>query len=121
MLPYLKTKGDGKIMATKKTTSAAPAVEKATEKVVEKAVEKKAPAKKTTAPAKTTAPKKTANVVIEFAGNQYLAKEIVAKCEADYKAKSKTAIKTIDVYIQPDNGVAYYVVNGEANGDKVDL
>lgn len=96
-------------MATKKTAETTVETTKAA------AAEKKTPAKKT------TAPKKTAQVVIEFAGNQYIAKEIVAKCEADYKANNKDAVKTIEVYVKPEEGVAYYVVNGNANGDKVEL
>ena len=78
---------------------------------------KKAPAKK--APAK-----KEAKVFVEFAGRQFLADEIVEKAKAAYVAAGHTAagIKTIEVYVKPEENVAYYVVNGEGSDDwKVSL
>ena len=75
---------------------------------------KKAPAKK--APAKKADPK--ACVVIEFAGRQIVAKEVLDKAVKAYQAAHKGAeIKTIEVYVKPEENVAYYVVNGEGSDD----
>lgn len=77
---------------------------------------KKAPAKK--APAKKAEVK--ANVVVEYYGKQVVTKDIVAACEKAYKAENKAAIKTIDVYVKPEDNAAYYVVNSKVAG-KVEL
>ncbi len=75
---------------------------------------KKAPAKK--APAKKADPK--ACVVIEFAGRQIAAKDVLDKAVKAYEAAHKGAeIKTIEVYVKPEENVAYYVVNGEGSDD----
>lgn len=87
--------------------------EKATEKAADEAkkVVKKATAKKDIV--------KTA--VVEYAGNQYLVEDIIARCEAKYKAESKNkSYKDIKVYIKPENNAAYYVVD-EKSADKIDL
>ncbi len=75
---------------------------------------KKAPAKK--APAKKADPK--ACVVIEFSGKQIVAKDVLDKAVKAYEADHKGAeIKTIEVYVKPEENVAYYVVNGEGSDD----
>lgn len=75
---------------------------------------KKAPAKK--APAKKADPK--ACVVIEFSGKQIVAKDVLDKAVKAYEANHKGAeIKTIEVYVKPEENVAYYVVNGEGSDD----
>ena len=75
---------------------------------------KKAPAKK--APAKKADPK--ASVVIEFAGKQIVAKDVLDKAVKAYEEAHKGAeIKTIEVYVKPEENVAYYVVNGEGSND----
>ena len=117
---------------TEKTTTASKAVKKPAEKkaaapkktAAEKApaaektqAEEKAPAAKKT-PAKKAEPK--AKVVIEYGENQIVAMDAATKA---YKANHRgVTIKTIEVYIQPENNVAYYVVNGEGSDDfKVSL
>lgn len=86
---------------------------------------KKAPAKKTAAktetkkaPAKKTAAKSA--VKVQFGGAEYDIDEIVAACKADYKTKSKAAVKSINVYVKPEEATAYYVVNDDFS-DKVVL
>lgn len=75
---------------------------------------KKAPAKK--APAKKADPK--ACVVIEFAGKKIVAKDVLDKAVKAYAEAHKGAeIKTIEVYVKPEENVAYYVVNGEGSDD----
>ncbi len=113
-------------MATKKTDTkavkaaekeaevkAAPAAEKPVEK---KAAEKKAPAKK--APAKKAPAKKTevkTTVTVEFGGKAVKAQDVLAKVK---KAVGRSAVKTLEIYMNVDEQKAYYVVNGEGGPDK---
>ena len=78
-----------------------------------KAAAKKAPAKR--APKKKAA---VATVTVEFAGKQITITDIAAKAEAAYLASHKDAVvETVDVYVKAEEGVAYYVVNGEGSAD----
>ena len=96
----------------------------ATKKVEEAKVEavkeeaKKAPAKKAAA-AKKPAEKKVVTVV-EFDEKQVDVEAVIEACKADFKANNKGSVRTINVYIKPEDSAAYYVVNGKVNG-KVDL
>lgn len=85
-----------------------------------------APAKKEAAPAKKAPAKKPAakkaepksKVVVEYMGAQILAKDVLAAAtKAFTKANKGVAIKTIDLYIKPEEGAAYYVVNGVGSDD----
>ncbi|MCC8192604.1 MAG: DUF6465 family protein [Ruminococcus sp.] len=116
-------------MATKKTeeqmaieAQAPKAAAKTTaKKAPAKTAAKKAPAKKPAAkkaPAKKAEPKK--NVVVEFYGKQIIAKDVVDNCIAAYKAENKEVVKSIDVYVKPEDNAAYYVVNAKVSG-KIDL
>ena len=93
-------------MATKKTTKAAE-----TKAVETKAVETKAaaPAKK---PARKPAVKST--VTVQFAGKEFKTADIVESVKAAYTGEAP--IKTVDVYVKPEEGKAYYVVNGDVTG-----
>ena len=131
-------------MATRKTavtkkTSAAKTTAKAAEKaVVEKAAEVKEAVAETVAEVKTAAAKKTTGakeavkktaekvtkkaadvtITVEFAGRQAVITDIAAKAEAAYKAMNADAeIKTLDIYVKPEENAAYYVVNGEGAAD----
>ena len=96
-----------------KTETAAP-VEAA--KPVEKKPAQKAPAKK--APAKKAEPKIT--VKVQFAGNEYDIDQITKDVTKAYKGSVKGAIKSVEIYIKPEDGAVYYVVDSENTG-KVDL
>ena len=116
---------------TKKATETKAAAEKVVaedEKKVENEVEKvatetKAVAEKVAKKATTrkTAPKAT--VTVEAAGKQFDITAIADKAVAAYKAMNeKASVKTVDVYVKPEEGVAYYVINGEGSADfKVEL
>ena len=65
-----------------------------------------------------TAPKET--VKIQFGANEYDFAEIRKAVEADYKGKVKGKIKTVEIYIKPEDKAVYYVVNGDFS-DKIDL
>ena len=116
-----------KAAAAKKAAATKAAAEKAVaevEKEVEKvAAETKAAAEKVAkkATTRTTAPKAT--VTVEAAGRQFDISAIADKAVAAYKAMNeKAAVKTVDVYVKPEEGVAYYVINGEGSADfKVEL
>ena len=64
------------------------------------------------------APKETFK--IQFGEAEYDFSEIKKAVEADCKRKVKDQIKTIDIYIKPEDKAVYYVVNG-AFSDKIDL
>lgn len=118
-------------MATK-TTAAAAAEEVKTEAAkapAKKAAEKKTATKKPAAkkaaakkPAakKAAAPAKAEVIKVQFGGNEYDTAAIVEAVKAAYKAENKSAIKTLSVYIKPEENAAYYVVNDKVNG-KVDI
>ena len=107
------------------------AAEVPAEKPVKKPARKKTdaakkPATKTKATAKpsaktakaATAPKET--VKIQFGADEYDFAEIKKAVEADYKSKVKGRIKTVEIYIKPEDKAVYYVVNSDFT-DKIDL
>ena len=107
--------------APKKTT-----VKKTTASKKETAVEKEAATRTEAAPKKTTAKQAAApeaKVVVEYAGRKVVAKEVLAAAIENFKtAHGETEIKTIEIYVKPEENAAYYVVNGEGSSDyKVEL
>ena len=130
-----------------KTTVAEETAEKVTavEKVAEKAAEVKeavkekvAEVKETTkaakaAKAETAEPKKTPGrkaavkeeFVLEFAGKQITQEEIKKKVKENWTKVQKNKIKdikTIKVFLQPENSCAYYTINDEGNDSyKIEL
>lgn len=102
--------------------------------VKEAVKEDKAPAKKAAAPkkaaAKTTTTKtaKTVkeaasqNVYIQFAGKEFRLEDIAEQAKNAWVAEGHRAssLKSLDVYVKPEDSAAYYVVNGKAAG-KIDL
>lgn len=88
----------------------APKAEAKTEKAAKKPAAKKNAEK----PAEKKAADKASKVVIQFAGKEFNSEEIVEKCKAAYKGDSRKQVKTIDVYVKPEESRAYYVVNGKA-------
>lgn len=76
----------------------------------------KTPAKTTTKSA--TAPKET--VKVQFGGDEYDFAEIKKAVEADYKGKVKGKIKTVEIYIKPEDKAVYYVINSDFS-DKIEL
>ena len=127
-------------------TEAPVKAEKPAEKTVDKKAEatktevkaekpaKAEPAKKTAAkkePAKKTAAKKTVkaekpavtqNIYVQFAGNEFLTSDLVAKVTENWVALGHRAssIKSLDLYVKPEDMAAYYVINGKESG-KIEL
>ena len=102
--------------------------------VKEAVKEDKAPAKKAAAPkkaaAKTTTTKtaKTVkeaasqNVYIQFAGKEVKTEDLVEQVKAAWAAEGHRAssIKSLELYVKPEDMAVYYVINGKVNG-KLDL
>lgn len=104
-------KADAKAVKAPEAEVKAAAPEKPAEKAEKKAPAKKAPAKK--APAKKAEVKTT--VTVEFGGKAVKAQDVLAKVK---KAVGRTAVKTLEIYMNVDEQKAYYVVNGEGGPDK---
>lgn len=92
---------------------------------VKKAPAKKAPAKKT--PAKKTVAKKApakkaevkASVNLQFDGKSYTNDDLIkiAKDVWKYDLGRKPAeLKTVELYVKPEEARAYYIMNGENSG-----
>ena len=47
----------------------------------------------------------------------YLFSTIAKKVAAFTEANPDVEIKTMDIYVKPEEGVAYYAVNGQGSGD----
>ena len=109
--------------ATKKTTKAAKVAEQAVETVIEKVEEKATAADKAEKkPAKKPAAKKTtlkATVSVQFAGKSYTNEDLVkiAKDVWQYDLKKEEKdLKTVDLYVKPEESTVYYVFNGTEEG-----
>ena len=79
---------------------------------------KKAPAKRTTAKDIKT------SVVVQFAGKEVTEKDLIAAVKKAYTKKGNKVgdIKTIEIYVKPEESAAYYVVNGVGADDyKIEL
>lgn len=103
---------------TKKKPGRKPAAAKnAAEK---KATVKKTAAKKATAKTPGRKPAVKATVEIQFAGNMRTTEELVksAKDIWEYDLHRDPAdIKTVELYVKPEENKVYYVINDEERGD----
>ena len=98
---------------------------KAVEAPAKKAAAKKPTTKKATTTAKKTTAKKeaaaiNATYVLQFSGKEVVASDIletVKKVWVDKFQGKLEEIKTIEIYIKPEEHRAYFVVNGLSNGD----
>ena len=118
---------EAEVVATK-----VPVVEEKKEPVVEeKKATEKAPAKKTTTKkttTKTTTKRTTKKkevqpeVYIQFSGNESIVDAITKKAKDQFIAEGhkEEDIKSLKIYLKPEDNAAYYVVNNE-NAGKVDL
>ena len=92
-------------------------------KVEEKAQEVKETAKKVVKKAATKAkkavPEKCEPVaVVEFYGRQTNVAEVIDKVKAKYVAEGhrESGIKSLEVYLKPEDNAAYYVINAKVKG-----
>ena len=52
------------------------------------------------------------DVYVEFAGSKINVDAVVEAAKADFKMNNKGTVKTAELYIKPEDGMAYYVING---------
>ena len=87
---------------------------------VEKTAAKKETAKKTTAKktVKAEKPAVTQNIYVQFAGKEIPTADLVAKATEEWVALGHRAssIKSLDLYVKPEDMAAYYVINGKESG-----
>ena len=106
----------------KEEVKKAPA-KKAAAKKAEKAVEVKEEAKK--APAKKAAAKKatlTTTVTLQFAEKSYTEESLTAIAKDVWKydlEQKEVDLKTVELYVKPEEGLCYYVFNGDMTGNFV--
>ena len=102
----------------KRTTKAKAKTEETAEDGEEKkpaAKTRKAPAKRTPAAKKTAAPQ--VSLTLQYMGKELSQEDMVAAVKAQWTGEE---IKTLALYVKPEDQAVYYVVNGEGSG-KVDL
>ena len=111
-----------------KATPVAEVKEEAKKAPAKKATTKKAAAKeevKAEAPAKKAVAKKTAlkaNVTLQFAEKSYTEESLtaIAKDVWTYDLNQDVAeLKTVELYVKPEEGLCYYVFNGDVTGSFV--
>lgn len=56
-------------------------------------------------------PPLTPELYVELGDKQYNVSDIVERAKADYRATHKVGVQSCKVYIKPEEGAAYYVVN----------
>ena len=79
-------------------------------------VEKKA-AKKTTRKAAPKAAKVKTNIVLQFQGHELGEADFVEEAKKLWAEAGKTeAIKELNLYVKPEDGAVYCVINGETMG-----
>ena len=90
--------------------AAEPVAEKAAETVVEQA------SKPVTEKA---APQKTEDIFVQFGSGEWNVSELAERAKAAYLAEGHRAasIKKLCLYVKPEDGKAYYVVNDKAAGN----
>lgn len=111
-------------MATKKVTTKATDTVKEETIVKEAQTEDKVTEKKKTSAKKTTARKTTAKkemkvkTVVEYYGKQVEEKDIIADVKKAWTKSGKKIgdIKTMELYIKPEEAAVYYVINGTQTG-----
>ena len=120
--PAAEVKAPEKAVAEKK----APAKKAAAEKKApakKAAAEKKAPAKKVAAekkaPAKKAAVKVQESVNFQFSGKSYTDADLLKICRDVWKYDlngKEEDLKTVELYVKPEENTTYYVINGSITG-----
>lgn len=105
--------------ATKTTKAKAPAKKKDTTK--KETVKKEAAPKETTK--KTTASKIKVSTYIQYLGREIVEADIIEKVKENWIEQGNDAksIKNLELYVKPEEGAVYYVVNGIPDSGKIDF
>ena len=93
----------------KKTAAAAPAVEAPAAEAKETKETKTRKSAK--ASARRGRPPLAPELYVEFSGKQYNVTDIIDRAKADSRATHKVGVQSCKVYIKPEEGAAYYVIN----------
>ena len=115
-----KAKAEAKTEAkTEPAAKAEPVAEAAGKKTARKTAAKKAPAKK--AAAKKAAEEKSAEakttIILEYCGRQVTETTMIAGAKKVWADAGRTeAIETMELYVKPEDGAVYCVINGEPIG-----
>ena len=48
---------------------------------------------------------------VELNGKQYNITDVIDRAKADYRATHKVGVQSCKVYVKPEEGMAYYVIN----------
>ena len=116
-VPVVDVKAEIVADAVKGTVADTPADKKKAASTVKETAAKKADPAKTTAakkaPAKKADPK--IKVRVQFSGAEYDIDEITKKVARAYKKSVKGNVKTVEIYVKPEDGAAYYVVNSDVS------
>lgn len=114
-----KTTAATKAAATKAATKAITKASESAKTIEKKASEKKEAAKKVVAK-KAPAKKKDIKVktFIEYYGKQVEEKDVIASVKKAWTKKGKKVgdIKTMELYVKPEEAAVYYVINGTESG-----
>lgn len=107
--------------ADKAVREAKPAVKKAAKSATEKSRKAADTVKKTVRKAVAKKPEET--VYIQFEGKEIDMKELTDAAVKAYQEAHKGAeIKSVEIYVKPEESAAYYVVNGDAAPEyRIDL
>lgn len=121
--PEVKKAGTVSTSSAKTETTKTAAVQKTVKaepvKAAAKAPAAKKPAAKKTAAKKTSAKKDIkVKAIVEYYGKQVEEKEIIASVKKAWTKSGRKVgeIKSIDLYIKPEEGAVYYVINGVDTG-----
>ena len=99
--------------------AAEPVAEKAAETVVEQASKPVTEKAAETAAKPKAAPQKTEDIFVQFGSGEWNVSELAERAKAAYLAEGHRAasIKKLCLYVKPEDGKAYYVVNDKAAGN----
>lgn len=79
--------------------------------------EQKAAAAETKAAEKAKADNLKPELIIQYRGNDIALDTLVDAAKADFRAsKKRTLVTDIKLYVKPEDGMAYYVINGTFEG-----
>ena len=105
-----------KASAKKETTTKKTSTKKTAAKTEDGKEE--APKKSTTKKAASKKGEPEVTVTIQYQHKEIVTTEVLeAAKKAFTEANPDVEIKTMDIYVKPEEGVAYYAVNGQGSGD----
>lgn len=62
-------------------------------------------------------------VYFQFAGSEISANQVLDRVRAVHLAEGKkeSELQSIQLYIKPEESAAYYIINGQADGKRIEL